>query len=125
MLFAIYRAAAVVCRRADAQAIVRSSLPRQQERALKCLVRNKVDRTDVAMVRILNVAEKNDAAKSLADIMSAGRYTKVHALYFLQWNCWIWCRSARTLLHKIADKTNSGNSADKLRMPRSAYSAAE
>jgi hypothetical protein len=30
-----------------------------------------------AMVRVLNVAEKNDAAKSLAEIMSRGRYTKV------------------------------------------------
>lgn len=30
------------------------------------------------MVRVLNVAEKNDAAKSLADIMSRGRYNKVN-----------------------------------------------
>ncbi len=29
------------------------------------------------MVRILNVAEKNDAAKSLADIMSNGRFRRV------------------------------------------------
>jgi len=29
------------------------------------------------MFRVLNVAEKNDAAKSLADIMSGGRYSKV------------------------------------------------
>ena len=29
------------------------------------------------MVRVLNVAEKNDAAKSLADVMSRGRYRKV------------------------------------------------
>ena len=29
------------------------------------------------MVRVLNVAEKNDAAKSLSDIMSGGRYRKV------------------------------------------------
>ena len=32
------------------------------------------------MVRILNVAEKNDAAKSLADIMSGGRYRKVRMI---------------------------------------------
>lgn len=30
-----------------------------------------------SMIRILNVAEKNDAAKSLSDIMSSGRYSKV------------------------------------------------
>lgn len=29
------------------------------------------------MVRILNVAEKNDAAKSLAEIMSRGSYRRV------------------------------------------------
>ena len=29
------------------------------------------------MTRVLNVAEKNDAAKCLADIMSAGSYTRV------------------------------------------------
>jgi len=43
-------------------------------RALRTIKRYS---TDVGMVRILNVAEKNDAAKSLSDIMSAGRYTKV------------------------------------------------
>ena len=29
------------------------------------------------MVRVLNVAEKNDAAKSLSDLMSRGRYRRV------------------------------------------------
>lgn len=29
------------------------------------------------MVRVLNVAEKNDAAKSISDVMSNGRYRKV------------------------------------------------
>lgn len=33
--------------------------------------------TTIEMVRILNVAEKNDAAKSIADVMSRGHYRKV------------------------------------------------
>jgi len=33
------------------------------------------------MTRILNVAEKNDAAKSLSDIMSSGRYSKVSFIF--------------------------------------------
>ena len=32
------------------------------------------------MVRVLNVAEKNDAAKSISDVMSNGRYKKVSEL---------------------------------------------
>ena len=39
-------------------------------------LRNLTTKSD-NMVRILNVAEKNDAAKSLADIMSGGRYRRV------------------------------------------------
>ena len=39
-------------------------------------VRNFATKTST-MVRILNVAEKNDAAKSLSDIMSRGGYRKV------------------------------------------------
>ena len=39
-------------------------------------LRNLATKSD-NMVRILNVAEKNDAAKSLADIMSGGRYRRV------------------------------------------------
>lgn len=34
-------------------------------------------KTTKDMVRILNVAEKNDAAKSLSDVMSRGGYRKV------------------------------------------------
>ena len=36
----------------------------------------------VSMVRVLNVAEKNDAAKSLAELMSRGRYRKVSIIFF-------------------------------------------
>ena len=31
------------------------------------------------MVKVLNVAEKNDAAKSIADVMSRGRYQRVRS----------------------------------------------
>jgi hypothetical protein len=34
------------------------------------------------MVRVLNVAEKNDAAKSISDVMSNGRYRKVGSWLF-------------------------------------------
>jgi len=78
MLLAIYKAAAVIFFRTDAAALVWGSVVGQRTRlAIKYSVRYKASSTDVAMVRVLNVAEKNDAAKSLSDIMSAGRYTKV------------------------------------------------
>ena len=38
------------------------------------------------MVRVLNVAEKNDAAKSISDVMSNGRYRKVNE-FIQQGNC--------------------------------------
>ena len=78
MLLSVYNAAAFTCRRTDTVAILWSSaFGRPAFSAVKCWVRRKASSTDVAMVRVLNVAEKNDAAKSLSDIMSAGRYTKV------------------------------------------------
>ena len=51
-------------------------------RSIKCLITSvkfasRTPSAEVKMVRVLNVAEKNDAAKSLADIMSRGRYSKV------------------------------------------------
>jgi len=82
MLLALHKVTAVIFRRTDAAAEVLGSALGQRERsAVKHWVRlrHKANSTDVAMVRILNVAEKNDAAKSLSDIMSAGRYTKVIA----------------------------------------------
>ena len=33
-------------------------------------------------MKVLNVAEKNDAAKSLADLMSRGRYRRVSSVMF-------------------------------------------
>jgi len=84
MLLAVYNAVAVICRRTDTVAIHWGwAFARPSFSAVKYWVRRKVTSTDVAMVRILNVAEKNDAAKSLSDIMSAGRYTKVTVLWFL------------------------------------------
>jgi len=78
MLLAIFKASVLKCYRTNSAAVVCISAIRQQARpAVKYLLRYKASSTDVAMVRILNVAEKNDAAKSLSDIMSAGRYTKV------------------------------------------------
>ena len=78
MFLGIYKAATVISFRTYAAAIVWSPVLRQRARsAVKYWVRYKADSADVAMVRVLNVAEKNDAAKSLSDIMSAGRYTKV------------------------------------------------
>ena len=32
------------------------------------------------MVKVLNVAEKNDAAKSIAEVMSRGRYQRVRIM---------------------------------------------
>ena len=82
VLLAVCKAAAVICYRTDAIAVVWGSAFGQRARlAVKYCVRYKANSTDVAMVRILNVAEKNDAAKSLSDIMSAGRYTKVIVLW--------------------------------------------
>jgi len=78
MSFGIYQAAAFICCRTDAAAIVFGSAARQRALHVKYWVRYKANTTDIAMVRVLNVAEKNDAAKSLSDIMSAGRYTKVN-----------------------------------------------
>jgi len=84
MLMTIYNAAAVICRRTEAVTLIWGSAFGQPTRvAVKHWVRYKANSTEGAMVRILNVAEKNDAAKSLSDIMSAGRYTKVIVLYFL------------------------------------------
>jgi len=82
MLLAIFKAAAVISFNSDAGAVVWRSVFRQRTHsaAAKCWVRSKANASDVAMVRVLNVAEKNDAAKSLSDIMSAGRYTKVIVL---------------------------------------------
>ena len=36
------------------------------------------------MVKVLNVAEKNDAAKSIADVMSRGRYQRVRTNWFVK-----------------------------------------
>lgn len=55
------------------------------------------------MVRVLNVAEKNDAAKSLADVMSRGGYRKVR--YYI-WGYWkqllsgTYCNSDMSLTFK-------------------------
>ena len=76
---AVYKAAAVKCCRTDA-VVWGSAFTQWARSAVKYWVRYKSNSTDLAMVRILNVAEKNDAAKSLSDIMSAGRYTKVIVL---------------------------------------------
>jgi len=82
MLLAISKASAVVCCRTDAPAVAWISVLGQRLRpAVKYRIRYKATSTDVDMYRILNVAEKNDAAKSLSDIMSAGRYTKVMVDY--------------------------------------------
>ena len=83
MLLAIFKAAAIISFTSDATAVVRRSVFGQRTHlaAVKhLLVRSKANTSDAAMVRVLNVAEKNDAAKSLSDIMSAGRYTKVIVL---------------------------------------------
>jgi len=78
MLLAIYKAASVLSFRTDAAAVVWGYVFRQRVRtAVNYWLRYKATGSDVTMVRVLNVAEKNDAAKSLSDIMSAGRYTKV------------------------------------------------
>jgi len=88
MLLTIFKAAAVIRCRTDVPEVVWGSglgqrtrvavkWTSEHSRALYFSVRHKTYNTDDAMVRILNVAEKNDAAKSLSDIMSAGRYTKV------------------------------------------------
>ena len=41
-------------------------------KSIRCLYHRHHNTDSKTMVRILNVAEKNDAAKSLADIMSGG-----------------------------------------------------
>jgi len=81
MLLAIYKTAAVLSFRSDAAAVVRGSVPQRVCSAVNYWLRYKATGTGVAMVRVLNVAEKNDASKSLSDIMSAGRYTKVIILH--------------------------------------------
>jgi len=78
MLLAIFKGSAGVCSRADTAAVgLITSLVQRTLQSAKYCVRYISASIDVAMFRILNVAEKNDAAKSLSDIMSAGRYTKV------------------------------------------------
>ena len=78
MLVTVFKASAVICCRTDTAATIRISRFGQRARpAVKYWVRLKATSADVAMFRILNVAEKNDAAKSLSDILSAGRYSKV------------------------------------------------
>jgi len=44
-----------------------------------------IEKTALTMSRVLNVAEKNDAAKSLADLMSGGRYNKVNKHCVVNW----------------------------------------
>ena len=51
----------------------------------RCLCYRNQNTDSKTMVRILNVAEKNDAAKSLADIMSSGRYRRVRMPTKLNW----------------------------------------
>ena len=79
MLLSILKASSLICCRTDTAATIWISPVGLRVRpAVKYWLRFKATgATDVAMFRILNVAEKNDAAKSLSDIMSAGRYTKV------------------------------------------------
>jgi hypothetical protein len=50
---------------------------------LRASFSSKPKRNIEDMVRVLNVAEKNDAAKTLAGIMSGGRFRKVSSLSFI------------------------------------------
>ena len=43
----------------------------------------KVDKADI-MVKVLNVAEKNDAAKSIAEVMSRGSFNRVKTDIIIQ-----------------------------------------
>lgn len=50
------------------------------------ILRNYSDKTNPqTMVRILNVAEKNDAAKNIMEILSRGGYRKVSTNLYLQY----------------------------------------
>ena len=58
-------------------AVKKGSKTVKNKKVKKVNVKNSAEEATDDMVRILNVAEKNDAAKSLADIMSRGGFRKV------------------------------------------------
>ena len=45
--------------------------------SLRIVLRRSFCSKALDMVKVLNVAEKNDAAKSIAEVMSRGRYQRV------------------------------------------------